>query len=101
MRRCGAGVIPGVRMPNERLAVVLVSGLEGGELRASIGVDLSTVGPTPGHELVHAQINPDGGNALPIEFRLFLLHLCRELGIGRVECAAVDHDGLGLVPLGL
>jgi hypothetical protein len=81
-------------------AAICLSSLPGGVLRPSLAIDLASVCPAPGDELVHPQIHADGSLTLPSELAFRLFYPLHKLGIGVVEGVRVFHDGFGCEPLG-
>ncbi len=74
--------------------------LPGGVIRPSLAIDLASVCPAPGDELVHPQIDADGRLTLPSELAFGLFYHGQELQIRSVEGVSIFHDGLRSKPLG-
>jgi hypothetical protein len=80
-------------------ACVLLRRNEAGVCRATLGVDLATVGPAPIGEGCRFDVYPNGRFALSPEIGLDVLDALDKLGVAVVEGFAVFHDAACSKPL--
>lgn len=82
-------------------AAICLSRHEGGKLRATLGIDLTSTAPAPVDEGLRLDVDALGGLAFSRELELRLDHALHKLGIAVVKCVAIFHAGFGDQPIGL
>lgn len=80
-------------------AAICLSCFPGGECRATLGIDVVSVCPTPRDEFVQPDVYSDGGVPASSVLTLRALDLLQVAGIRAVESVYIFHDGLCRRPL--